>query len=54
METVLRDDGSLWWEEFVKQVTFKPGANEGVVDDEGEESTEKDHVYRVQKEVSGR
>jgi len=28
MESVLRPEGSLWWERFVKKVGLKPGVKE--------------------------
>jgi len=42
VESVLRPEGSLWWERFVKEVGRKPGVKEreGVVDGESGELTE--------------
>ena len=28
VESVLRPEGSLWWEKFVKEVSFEPGEKE--------------------------
>ena len=32
VESVLRPEGSLWWERFVKKVGLEPGVKEGVTD----------------------
>ena len=34
MESVLRPEGSLWWERFVKRVDLEPGVKESVMNDE--------------------
>jgi len=45
-ELVLREEGSLWWEGFVKQIGFMPKMkkSEFVMDDENGESTAEDAV----------
>jgi len=40
VESVLRLEGSLWWERFVKEVGLEPGVKEGVMDGESGELTE--------------
>jgi len=42
MESVLRPEGSLWWEIFVKEVGFEPEVKEKevVIDDMSGEVTE--------------
>jgi len=34
VESVMRPEGSLWWERFVKKVGLEPGVKEGVMDGE--------------------
>jgi len=40
VESVLRLEGSLWWERFVKEVGLELGVREGVMDGESGELTE--------------
>jgi len=40
VESVLRLEGSLWWERFVKEIGLEPGVKEGVMDGESGELTE--------------
>jgi len=42
VESVLRLEGSLWWERFVKKVGLEPGLKEieGVMDGDSSELTE--------------
>ena len=41
VESVLRMEGSLWWERFVKEVGLEPGVKErGVMDGESGELRE--------------
>ena len=34
VESVMRPEGSLWWERFVKKVGLEPGVKAGVMDGE--------------------
>jgi len=40
MESVLRLEGSLWWERFVKEIGLEPGVKDKVMDGESGELTE--------------